>query len=326
MKHIINKIFLYLGFPFTYLASFWLKLVLKAETGEFGKKMISENIFMYLGILPVLDHYYQPLINPRKYLTKSLSEDRNLCGIDFNIKEQLNLLNKFNYNEELLLFPLDKKKENEYFFNNYMYSSGDAEYLYNIIRYYKPKRIIEIGSGFSTLMAINAIFKNKLEDTNYRCQHICIEPYESPWLEKLEVELIRERVENVNSSFFQMLESNDILFIDSSHIIKPQGDLLVEYLEILPAIKSGVLIHIHDIFTPKDYPDGWVYNSHLLWNEQYLLEAFLMYNSEFRIIGALNYLAHNNKKEFAEKCPFFAAQQGYEEIRSEPRAFWMIKK
>jgi predicted O-methyltransferase YrrM len=316
MKRIILNFILFLGAPFTFLSSVWLKFILKAGTGK-----ISDKIFMQLGILPVFDHYYQPMINPKKYLTKSLRNDRELLGIDFNTKEQLNILAKFNYNEELLKIPLGKNKNIEFYYDNGSYCSGDAEYLYNMIRHFKPNRIIEIGSGYSTLMAINAITQNKIDNFNYYCHHVCIEPYEQPWLEKIEVELIREKVECINKSFFQKLKSNDILFIDSSHIIRPQGDVLFEYLELLPTLESGVLIHIHDIFTPKDYLNDWVYRKHLLWNEQYLLEAFLTFNSEFRIIGALNYLTHNYLKEFAGKCPVFAKQQG-----REPGAFWMIKK
>lgn len=284
-------------------------------------KSYSEKIFMTEGVLPIMDHYYQPLINPSKYLTKSLRDDRELQGIDFNINEQLDLLAKFNYNQELLNFPLRKTQEHEFYYDNGSYCSGDAEYLYNIVRHFKPNRIIEIGSGHSTLIVRNAITKNKLDSSNYNCNHICIEPYEMPWLKDIEVELIREKVECVDKSFFQNLDSGDILFIDSSHIIRPQGDVLFEYLELLPTLKSGVLIHVHDIFTPKDYLNDWVFNQHLLWNEQYLLEAFLTFNSEFRIIGALNYLTHNYQKEFAEKCPIFAKQEG-----REPGAFWMIKK
>ncbi len=320
MKRIIIKSILYLGAPFTFLSSVWLKFVKNNGTGR-----IAEFIFMKLGIFPILDHYYQPMINPKKYLTKSLRDDRELLGVDINAEEQLNLLSKFNYNEELLEFPLDKRKDYEYFYNNSNYSSGDAEYLYNIIRHFKPNRIIEIGSGYSTLMVRNAISNNKLEETNYTCHHICIEPYEVQWLEELGVEVIREKVEKLDKSIFQNLKSNDILFIDSSHIIRPQGDVLFEYLEILPSLKSGVLVHVHDIFTPKDYLDEWVYG-HFFWNEQYIVEAFLTFNSEFRIIGALNYLAHNHRKELAEKCPFFASKKGFERNKSEPRAFWMIKK
>jgi hypothetical protein len=125
----------------------------------------------------------------------------------------------------------------------------------------------------------------------------------------------------MDKSLFQKLGPNDILFIDSSHIIRPQGDVLFEYLELLPTLKSGVLIHVHDIFTPKDYLDEWVLDNHLLWNEQYLLEAFLTFNTQFKIIGALNYMSHHHRDQFAEKCPVFAKQPG-----REPGAFWMMRK
>ena len=318
MKGIIRKfvkLLLEVLMPITFLSSVWLKIVRKVGVGKIGDK-----IFMTLGILPVLDHYYQPMINPKKHLSKSLRDDRELKGIDFNLNEQLDLLSKFKYNEELLKFPLNKTSDIEYYYENGSYLSGDGEYLYNIVRHYKPSRIIEIGSGFSTLMVRNAVAYNKIDDPKYTCHHICIEPYEQPWLAKLEVELIREKVESIDKSVFQKLGSNDILFIDSSHIIRPQGDVLFEYLELLPCLKPGVIIHVHDIFTPKDYLNDWILKDHVLWNEQYLLEAFLTYNSQFKIIGALNYLSHHHLKEFAEKCPIFAKQPG-----REPGAFWMIK-
>jgi len=327
MKQHILKLILFfrvpiliLGIPFTYLSSIWLKFV-----RFIGLNKIEDKIFMHVGILPILDDYYQPLINPKKHLKRSLRENRNINEFDFNVKEQLDLLKKFNFNEEILKFPLNKRKEGEFFFNNNMYSSGDAEYLYSIIRLFKPKRVVEIGSGFSTIMASNAISKNRQEDKNYNCSHVCIEPYERYWLEKIGIEVVRDKVENIDKLFFAKLEPNDILFIDSSHIIRPQGDVLFEYFEILPELKSGVLVHIHDIFTPKDYPDRWIYENHLLWNEQYLLEAFLMYNTSFKIIAALNFLAHNYPNELAEKCPYYANKQGYEETKKEPRALWLIK-
>ncbi len=222
--------------------------------------------------------------------------------------------------EELKKFPLEKRKDTEYYYNNNMYASGDSEYLYNMIRLFKPKKIIEIGSGNSTLMVINAIHENKIESTEYQCQHICIEPYEQPWLEKVDVELKRNKVEELDLSFFNILEENDILFIDSSHVIRPQGDVLFEILEILPILNPGVIIHIHDIFTPKDYLDEWIYQDKKLWNEQYLLEAFLSFNTNFEIIGAVNYLSHHHREVFGEKCPVFKSQPS-----REPGAFWFRK-
>ena len=113
-------------------------------------------------------------------------------------------------------------------------------------------------------MALNAVDKNRAEDQNYQCEHFCIEPYEMAWLETKNVTVKRSKVEDIDISFFQQLEANDVLFIDSSHIICPQGDVLFEYLEILPVLNPGVIIHIHDIFTPKDYPDQWIFKSRLL--------------------------------------------------------------
>ena len=187
-----------------------------------------------------------------------------------------------------------------------------------MIRLFKPKRIIEIGSGSSTLMAKNAIYKNKSESNDYICEHICIEPYEQPWLNHIGVKVIRKKVETIELNFFSSLKKNDILFIDSSHIIRPQGDVLFEYLEILPSLNEGVIVHIHDIFTPKDYLDEWF--SEYFWNEQYLLEAFLSFNKDFRIIGATNYLSHKYNVQFSEKCPVYKMQVG-----REPGSFWIIK-
>jgi len=167
-------------------------------------------------------------------------------------------------------------------------------------------------------MVRNAVKANQFENKNYTCNHTCIEPYEQPWLEQLDVKLIREKVEHLDYSIFKNLEKNDILFIDSSHIIRPEGDVLFEYLELLPLLKPGVIVHIHDIFTPKNYLDNWVITEHRLWNEQYILEAFLTLNKEFKIIGALNFLHHNYSDEFDKKHPLSAQNKGHE-----PGGFWI---
>ena len=138
-----------------------------------------------------------------------------------------------------------------FYLKNGAFESGDAEYWYQIIRTIKPARIFEVGSGHSTLMAINAINKNHEEDSTYRCKHVCIEPYEMPWLESSDVSVIRKKVEEVELSFFSQLQEGDILFIDSSHIIRPQGDVLFECLELLPSLNTGVVVHVHDIFPLK---------------------------------------------------------------------------
>lgn len=190
--------------------------------------------------------------------------------------------------------------------------------MVSLIRLKKPKRIIEIGSGHSTLMAIKAISENKKHDNTYTCDHMCIEPYEMTWLEKSGVTVVREKVENVDISFFSTLESNDILFIDSSHIIRPEGDVVFEYLQLLPILKKGVIVHVHDIFSPRNYLNSWIKDDMKFWNEQYLLEAFLTHNSSWKVIGSLNYLHHNYYDKLNDICPFLTPER-------EPGSFYMQK-
>lgn len=272
------------------------------------------------GVFPIKNRYSEPFpILDSEMLKYSLRKDRFLPGIDFNTEEQKSILRKFDYNDELLDIPMDKSNNLQFFYHNGFFVAGDAEYLYNIIRLYKPRKIIEIGSGYSTMMAIRAIEQNRVEHSNYICEHICIEPFENEWLNKLNVELVRKPVENIETRIFESLNANDILFIDSSHIIKTQGDILFEYHEILPILKMGVLVHIHDIFTPKDYPDQWITEPRF-YNEQYLVEAFLTFNTQYKVIGALNYLKHNFFDELSSKCPILRLKPD-----AEPGSLWMIR-
>lgn len=284
--------------PFTVFAAILLKCI---RMLGLNRLPISKAILNKVGVFPIRDHYYEPLFKTH-LLKKPLTDNRDLPGIDLNSDEQLSLLKEFDFTDELSDIPQSKQEDNKFHFNNESFEAGDGEYWYNIIRHFKPSRIIEIGSGNSTLMAHRAIAKNLSIDNTYRCEHICIEPYEHSWLEELGIKVIREKVEDLDKNIFLELNENDILFIDSSHIIRPQGDVLCEYLEILPILKSGVIVHVHDIFTPQDYLEGWVVGEVKFWNEQYLLEAFLTHNNDWKIIGALKYLSNNYYDELKSKC------------------------
>jgi len=302
--------------PLTLIASVWFKYCRYLPVENMP---VTDSIFMKLGVLPVVDHYYQPLVNPKKHLSKSLRQDRILPGIDWNVEEQLSILEQFNYNNELIPIPQNKTGILEFYYNNDSFLGGDAEYLYNIIRLKKPKKIFEIGCGYSSLLIEKALGQNKKIDIDYCYKHVCIEPYEMPWLEQLNITVVRKKVEELDPTFFSELQAEDILFIDSSHVIRPQGDVLCEFLELLPTLNSGVIVHVHDIFSPKDYLDKWVFD-HKLWNEQYLLEAFLTGNTQYKIIGALNFLKHHYFNQIASKCPQLS---NYTEL--EPGSFWMQK-
>lgn len=319
MKNFFKKILPIVDFllmPLTYLACLLLRFIRKTGVHKMSR---SKKIFAKVGVFPILDHYEEPLFNYGN-LKKSLRQDRSLPAIDFNVKQQLELLRKFHFNEEFRAFALKKTDKPEFYYHNDFFEAADAEYLYNIIRLYKPRKIIEIGGGYSTLMAQNAIRQNQKDDLNYKCEHICIEPYERPWLSEAGVNLIRKKVEDVDKAIFDEMSAGDILFIDSSHVIKPQGDVLFEYLEILPSLKKDVLVHIHDILTPKDYFGEWLVEKVKFINEQYLVEAFLSFNEKYKIIGALNYLYHKHFDELSSVCPSLKR-----EPKNEPRSFWLIR-
>jgi hypothetical protein len=140
-----------------------------------------------------------------------------------------------------------------------------------------------------------------------------------PFLDVLSgITVIRKQVETISSEFFKTLEANDILFIDSSHIIRPGNDLLFIYFQILPILQKGVLIHIHDIFTPRHYPQEWLTKKMRFWNEQYLLEAFLYNNEGFKILFALNHLVKTDYSAVKEILIHLKTD-------SEPSSFWMEK-
>ncbi len=231
--YLLDIIFL----PFTLLASIWFKFLREYNITLYSTNSpFSKYIFNKVGVFPIANHYYEPLFDSSKIL-KSLRDNRNLPGINFNVEAQLDLLNKFNYNSEII--EISKLPENEltFSFNNVPFRSGDAEILFNLVRFKRPQKIVEIGCGKSTLMIQHAISYTKKYFSSYECEHICIEPYECLWLNNLNIKVIREKVELMNMELFTSLGENDILFIDSSHIIRPQGDVLFEYLEILTSLK-----------------------------------------------------------------------------------------
>lgn len=268
------------------------------------------------GIVIDFKDYYGPFVSSDD-LSKSLDDERNLPGLRLDVHKQQNILRNLDYEDELNALPDSSDDELQYAYKKGMFGSGDAEIFYGMIRYLKPKKLIEIGAGSSTLIAQEAIRKNQQEDRSYNCSHICIEPYENLWLEKLGIEIIRKKVEDLPISFFETLSENDILFVDSSHVVKPQGDVLFEIFDVYGSIRSGVYIHVHDIFTPRDYPYNWVIEDRRLWHEQYILEAFLSFNSEFEIVCALNWLWKNHPELLEKACPVLSHR-----VSNNPGSFW----
>jgi len=243
--------------------------------------------------------------------TRTLNDDlwqtqSELLGIDINEQGQVDLLSRFSskFKGEYESFPRSKTSVPYlYYVDNRSFLSVDGEVLYCMIRYFKPRKIFEVGSGNTTYLCAQAVLRNK-EESGRECELIAIDPYPRdvlkigfPGLSKL----ISAKVQDIPLSEFGKLTENDILFIDSSHVLKIGSDVQYEYLEVLPRLKKGVIIHAHDIFLPAEYPKEWIFREHWFWTEQYLLQAFLMFNDSFEVLWAGSYM-HLKHPEKLEKA------------------------
>jgi len=245
-------------------------------------------------------HYYEPLPDFSSITAEQVNRRRSYSAIDFKSQDQLGLLRELTkYRNELLDTGFDFKND---FFNGF-----DAAVYYCLIRHLQPRRIIEIGGGYSTRIADKALARNQKGTLT------CIEPYpEDRLLEaQLNIEIVDKRVEEIDLSFFSCLEANDILFIDSSHTVKFGSDVCYEFLEILPSLNPGVWIHVHDIFFPHDYPADWLLNRRLALNEQYLLEAFLAFNKTFSPQLANYWMCLDHQEEAAHVWPNTATSSSF---------------
>ena len=242
-----------------------------------------------LGVSVVPSHFYFPVPKLRSFDGKDWSACRPCRGVEFQFDQQIERLR-----QEVLPFAQEwnfpeqaSRDPHTFHFNNGYFERVDAEVAYSFVRHRKPRRIVEIGCGFTTLLQAAALRRNAAE--GFPGELIGIEPFPPRFLARDlpgRVELIEASVQNIPFDLFRSLEAGDILFIDSSHVVAIDSDVLFECLRILPELAPGVLVHFHDIFVPLDYPEKFVKKSLCFWGEQYLLEAFLSFNSAFKVVWA----------------------------------------
>lgn len=257
-------------------------------------------------------HFYSPIpslddINRVKNMKKI---NTIFEPINFNEKKQLLLLKRFakKFLKDLTI-PDTKRDGFRYFYNNPNFSYADAISLYFIIRYFKPKKIIEVGSGFSSALMLDInemFFKNKIDLT-------FIEPFPE-LLNSLikkgdKINLIKKPLQDVDAKLFKSLNKNDLLFIDSTHVSKAGSDVNKIFFEILPILNKGVIIHFHDIFYPFEYLIEWLEEGRF-WNEIYIFRAFMQYNNHFKIIFFNRYLWYKYKKLLIRTIPLFQKNPG----------------
>jgi Methyltransferase domain len=263
-------------------------------------------------------HFYQPVPDTRALPETLWTRPSELVGIDMNESIQLDLLQKHfqKFRDEYEQFPTKPTGQpSRFHLNNHLFDGTDALVAYCMVRHFRPRLIIEIGSGFSSLVLNEGAAKNNGSAL------ICVEPFPHEFLKQgfpgLH-SLIQKKVENVELGFFSQLVSGDILFIDSSHTVKIGGDVNYLFLEVLPRLKPGVIVHVHDIFLPFEYRRDWVMEKFRFWTEQYMLQSFLTFNSEFEVLMANSYLNHYHQEALKTVFPGLPSYRG--------GSFWIRRK
>lgn len=260
------------------------------------------------GVYVLPAHYYVPLANLHQLeKTRPLwARKSELPGIATSLDEQAAELERIcmPYQLEYAGNHAYREAVEQRFGPGYGYIEAQA--LHAVVRHYKPKRIIEVGSGVSTWCMLQALEQNERE-TGESFELTCIEPYPYAPLRALErVGLIDSPVQSVPFDVFAQLGAGDLLFIDSSHAVRPGGDVNFLILEVLPRLAPGVIVHVHDIYLPYDYPRD-VLRSYFQWMETSLLRAFLINNSRARIVFCLSQLHYDRanvlQRVFPEYVP-----------------------
>ena len=241
-------------------------------------------------------------------------------GIDFNERKQNQILEQM-----MELYPTipqwkyvgEEDPKYRFRLGNSNFCPGDAIGLFTMLQIIRPKHLIEVGSGYTSTITLDV--NEYILD--HRMEVSFIEPYPELLKSLLKPgdtpELSNCGLQEIPLSYFERLDDGDVLFIDSTHVSKYGSDVNYLFFNVLPSLKKGVYVHLHDIFYPFEYPQGWI-EIGAVWNELYLLRAFLQYNNSFEIIWFQNMMDKVHRKEIEEKWPLNEPIGG--------GSFWMRKK
>jgi hypothetical protein len=270
-----------------------------------------------LGFDLVRRHYYSPIPDVAELPSDIWSRESDIRGVDFDIAKGLEFVQR-----ELSPFLAEYSPPAEptgdprqFYLENRFYESVDAETLYAMIRRLAPGRIVELGSGMSTLVMADARARAALEDSEY----VVYDPYPAPELTDTLAEVARlapVSVTDIPLADFRSLRSGDVLFVDTTHTVKVGGDVNRIVLDVLPILAPGVYVHFHDIYLPWEYPREFLAERSFFWAEQYLVQAFLAFNRHFEVLFGTHGLQRLFPEELARLVP--SARPGIL-----PSAFWL---
>jgi hypothetical protein len=294
-----------------------------ARTGEGTDECLRQ------GSLPLPVHFYSPVPDLDDLARREVWARRSgLAGIAFSPESQVAYLRTLGqqYGGECAWPAASIGDAGVFFTENSSFSFGCAAASHCIIRERRPRRVVEIGSGNSSLV-LSAALQRNAEEGAPAAEYTVVDPYPSPLLQGVKqppTEVVAKRVELLEPQFFGRLERNDVLFIDSGHTVRIGGDVNFLILDVLPLLKPGVLVHFHDIGLPYEYPRAYATNPsfRMLWTEAYLLQAFLACNHSFDVLLALAYLMVDRAPDFRAAFPLYDPSKHV----SVSGSFWIARR
>ncbi len=260
-------------------------------------------------------HYYSPYADLQDLRQREAqlfgNMPRTLAGIDMREEAQMALLQQFAQLYPDMPFGEHPKPGLRYHFQNPAYGHSDAIMLHCMLRTLAPRRLVEVGSGYSSCVTLdtNQYFLDRPLHATF------IEPYPQLLQSLMRSEdaahttVIAQPLQQVGMEVFEQLQADDVLFIDSTHVGKVGSDVNRLLFEIFPALAPGVVIHLHDIFYPFEYPKEWIYEGRA-WNEAYLIRAFLQYNTRFQVELMNTFMSHFHRDFFARHMPLCLRNTG----------------
>jgi len=260
-------------------------------------------------------HFYSPIGDRaemhRHFTRLQANLPRRLPGIRIDDRAMLALWDDLVREMTDCSFPEQARETHRYHFSNGMYSYGDALVYRSMLKRFRPARLIEIGSGYSSAVALDT-----RDEIGAPPSITFVEPYPDALdrmlrdTDRANVRMLVEKVQNLTLDVFAELRDGDVLFVDSSHVMKTGSDVQFIMQQIIPSLQAGVIMHFHDVFWPFEYPPGWAINENRSWNEVYMLWAFLAYNPGFEIIFFNDYFFKFFAPQATQMSPLFARNPG----------------
>lgn len=233
----------------------------------------ANDICWEFGFLPLPVHYYSPVPSKKELREFDWTSKISLDSIPFDEASQINILKRLSKYSSECIWPEHRPKGHlEYYSQNPSFGFSSACLLYTMIREFKPSNVIEVGGGFSTFIICQALQVNAIKEGKAG-SFVSIDPFTNNALraaqEKYGIRVREEPVQRIPVAEFERLQASDILFIDTSHVVRIGGDVNFLILEVLPRLHPGVLVHLHDIYLPYEYPRSNYFSSgmKLLWTE-----------------------------------------------------------